>query len=89
MIVSGLPLPVTARTMSDANRIVTLTLGGLLAPDTAHTLFVDGVRDRAGNLMPAQAVSTFTTSAGVDPSTRSSHCRMAAPRTSRSAPPRQ
>ena len=66
VIVSGLPLPVTARTMSDANRIVTLTLGGLLAPDTVHTLFVDGVRDRAGNLMPAQAVSTFTTSAGVD-----------------------
>ena len=38
----------------------------LLAPNTVHTLFVDGVKDRAGNLMPAQAVSTFTTGTGVD-----------------------
>jgi len=66
VLVSGLPLPVTARTMSDGNRVVTLTLGGLMAPNTVHTLSVDGVRDRAGNLMPTQVVSTFTTGTGVD-----------------------
>jgi Bacterial Ig-like domain len=37
-----------------------------MAPNTVHTLSIDGVRDRAGNTAPPQAVSTFTTGTGVD-----------------------
>ena len=72
VLVSGLPLPVTARTLSDGNRVVTLTLGGLMAPNTVHTLSVQGVRDRAGNVMPDQTAATFTTGTGVDLVTLSS-----------------
>ena len=51
VMVSGLPLPVTARTLSDGNRVLTLTLGGLLAPNTVHSLSLAGVKDRAGNTL--------------------------------------
>ncbi len=73
VLVSGLPLPVTARTMSDGNRVVTLTLAGLMAPNTVHSLSLQGVRDRAGNLMPTQTAATFTTGTGVDLVTLSTH----------------
>jgi hypothetical protein len=38
----------------------------LLAPNTVHSLSVQGVRDRAGNVMPDQTAATFTTGTGVD-----------------------
>jgi hypothetical protein len=65
ILVSGLPLPVASRVLSNGDRVVTLTLTGLLAPNTAHTISAR-VRDRAGNLMPSAATSTFTTGSGVD-----------------------
>ena len=37
-----------------------------MAPNTVHTLSVQGVRDRAGNVMPDQTAATFTTGTGVD-----------------------
>ena len=64
VLVSGLPLPIIARTLSNGDRVVTLTLGSLLAPNTAHTISAL-VKDRAGNTMPA-FTSTFTTGAGAD-----------------------
>ena len=65
MLVSGLPLPVASRILSDGNRVVMLTLTSLLAPNTAHTISAR-VRDRAGNIMPSAATTTFTTGPSVD-----------------------
>ena len=64
VLVSGLPLPVASRTLSNGDRVVTLTLTSLLAPGTLHTISAI-VKDRAGNAMPA-FTSTFTTGTGVD-----------------------
>ncbi len=66
VLVSGTPLAVTSRTLSVGDRVVTLELTGLLAPNTAHTISIDGVRDRAGNALSAPVTSTFTTGASVD-----------------------
>jgi methionine-rich copper-binding protein CopC len=65
VLVSGLPLPIASRTLSGGDRVVTLALTGLLAPDTVHTISVN-VTDRAGNAMPAPETTTFTTGSGVD-----------------------
>jgi methionine-rich copper-binding protein CopC len=65
VIVSGLPLPIASRTLSGGDRVVTLTLTSLLAPNTVHTISAN-VRDRAGNAMPAPETATFTTGNGVD-----------------------
>jgi len=66
VLVSGTPLVVASRTLSDGERTVTLTLNGLLAGNTSHTISVEGVRDRAGNALTAPVTSTFTTGPGVD-----------------------
>ena len=65
VLVSGLPLPVASRTLSDGDRVVTLALTGLLAPNTLHTISTR-VKDRAGNTMTVAAISTFTTGASAD-----------------------
>jgi hypothetical protein len=64
VLVSGLPLPIASRTLSNGDRVVTLTLTSLLAPNTVHTISAV-VKDRAGNAMP-QFQSTFTTGTSVD-----------------------
>jgi hypothetical protein len=65
VLVSGLPLPIASRTLSGGDRVVTLALTGLLAPNTVHTISVN-VTDRAGNAMTAPETATFTTGTGVD-----------------------
>ena len=65
VLVSGLPLPVASRTLSNGDRVVTIGLTTLLAPNTVHTISAS-VKDRAGNAMGAPVTSTFTTGAGVD-----------------------
>ncbi len=66
VLVSGSPLIVTSRTPSNGDRMVTLTLSGLMAPNTTHTISIDGVKDRRGNPLTAPVTSTFTTGTGVD-----------------------
>ena len=66
VLVSGLPIPIESRTLSDGNRVLTLELASLMAPNTLHTLSLQGIKDRAGNTMASQAAATFTTGAGVD-----------------------
>ena len=65
VLVGGSPLPVAARTLSNGNRTLTVTLSGLMAPNTVHTISVAGVQDVSGNTM-ATVTSTFTTGNGSD-----------------------
>ncbi len=65
VLVSGLPLPVASRILSNGDRVVMLTLTSLLAPNTVHTISTR-VRDRAGNAMGSTETRTFTTGPSVD-----------------------
>ncbi len=60
VLVAGNPVPIAARTLSYGNRLLTLTLPGLMAANTVHTISIAGVRDGAGNTMPT-VTSSFTT----------------------------
>ena len=65
ILVSESPLPVASRTLSNGDRVVTINLTTLLAPNTFHRISAI-VKDRAGNEMGAPVTSTFTTGSGVD-----------------------
>jgi hypothetical protein len=65
VLVSGLPLPVASRALSNGDRVLTVTLSGLLAPSTFHTVSVN-LKDRAGNTLSSPAAVTFTTGTSVD-----------------------
>jgi hypothetical protein len=65
VLVAGNPLPIAARTLSNANRTLTLTLTGLMAANTGHTISIAGISDVAGNVMTT-ATSSFTTGNTVD-----------------------
>jgi hypothetical protein len=65
VLVSGQPVPVASRVLSNGDRVLTLTLSGLLAPGTVHTLSVN-IKDRAGNTLSIPAAVTFTTGSSVD-----------------------
>ncbi len=65
MIVNGSPLAVT-RSLSNADRTLTLTPAVPLAANTVHALSITGVRDTVGNLLVGTVTSTFTTGPGVD-----------------------
>ena len=55
------------RSVSDGNRILTLTPLSPLATSTLHTITIGAVKDLAGNpLGAAPVLSQFTTGAGVD-----------------------
>ena len=65
VIAGGNPLPIAARTLSNGNRTLTLTLTGLMAANTVHTISIAGISDIAGNVM-ATTTSLFTTGNAVD-----------------------
>ena len=51
--------------LSDANRLLTLTPQVVLAASTLHTVTIDGVEDLAGNALP-MATRNFTTGSAFD-----------------------
>ena len=55
-----------SRSLSDANRLLTLTPQLPLAMTTLHTLTIAGIEDLAGNALAAPVVTSFTTETGVD-----------------------
>ena len=61
---NGTAVPV-AVSLSDANRLLTLTPRVLLDAATLHTLTVNGVRDLAGNALP-DTTGSFTTGTSFD-----------------------
>ena len=65
VLAGGNPLPIAARTLSNGNRTLTLTLTGLMAANTVHTISIAGISDVAGNVMPTET-SSFTTGNTVD-----------------------
>jgi Big-like domain-containing protein len=65
VLVGGNPLPIAARTLSNANRTLTIALTGLMAANTVHTISIVGISDVAGNVM-ATMTSSFTTGNTVD-----------------------
>jgi hypothetical protein len=65
VLVAGSPLPVAARTLSNGNRTLTITLAGLMSANMVHTISIAGVRDVAGNTMPT-LTSSFTTGSQSD-----------------------
>jgi hypothetical protein len=65
VLTAGEPVAV-AQSLSDASRRLTLRPLLPLAPLTAHTLTLTGIRDLAGNAMAAPVSVTFTTETGAD-----------------------
>jgi spore maturation protein SpmB len=65
VLVAGSPVTVI-RTLSDANRTLTMTPATLLAPNTAHVITVSGVADTSGNLLASTIISSFDTAGGFD-----------------------
>jgi hypothetical protein len=65
VLVSGTPITVASRTLSDGNRVLTLTLAGLLAANTTHTISIVGVENRAGQVT-STVTTTFTTGTSTD-----------------------
>jgi len=65
VLVGGNPLPIAARTLSNANRTLTIALTALMAANTVHTVSIAGISDVAGNVM-ATTTSSFTTGNVVD-----------------------
>lgn len=66
VLLEGSPLDVASRTLSNGNRLLTLTLSELMAPNTIHRISIDGVEDRAGNALPDTMTTSFTTGTAVD-----------------------
>ena len=56
----------TTRTLTNANRTLTVTPATLLAAGASHTLSIAGIFDTAGNAMAGVTQATFTTGPGVD-----------------------
>jgi hypothetical protein len=54
------------RTLSNANRTLTLTPRVPLAANTLHSLNIAGVRDLTGNVLASASISSFTTRNGPD-----------------------
>ena len=63
--VSGSPIPIT-RSLINGDRGLQLTPSVPLAPNTAHTISIVGVKDLAGNTIASSVSSSFTTGAGID-----------------------
>jgi Bacterial Ig-like domain len=65
VLVSGSPIAIDSRTLSNGNRLLTLTPSALLAANTVHTISIAGIEDVAENQMPT-VTTTFTTGSTTD-----------------------
>jgi hypothetical protein len=60
----GSPMTIT-QTLSNGNQFLTLTPNTLLAPNSAHSISITGVKDVAGNVLGGTVTITFTTGPGI------------------------
>ncbi len=60
---SGIPF---ARTLTNGDRTLLLVPGAPLAPSTAYTITIAGVKDISGNALAGTVTSSFTTGPGAD-----------------------
>jgi Bacterial Ig-like domain len=65
VLVGGNPIAIASRTLSNANRLLTVTPAKLLSSNTVHVLSIAGIEDPASNAMPT-VTTTFTTGGGTD-----------------------
>ncbi len=63
---AGTPVSLSAQTLANGNRRLTLVPADLLSANTTYSITISGVRDSSGNPMSGTASTTFTTSANVD-----------------------